>query len=187
MKPRSPQWVIWTVAILTAAALSACTHGTEAHEHGRLTLEQGEVRISIPNAADAYVQRSGGLLIGTRAIPLSTAEHNLARRYYRDTLGIANAGEATGKAGGKLGLSIVGSLFSALWHGDASNVDRTAQAGAARIKARVKALCNELADLERTQDALAAAQPAFAPYRVVGHAEVHQCRRSVERHEQTPH
>lgn len=182
MNRRIPLWT-WIATVLAVATLTtACGQVAKTHHHGSLSIAHNQVRISVPNAPAAYVQSGGGLVIGTRTVRLTPAEQRLARRYYRDTLGITAAGAATGKAGGELGLSIIGSMFSALWHDNASIIKHTARSGAAKVHAHVAALCEQLADLHNVQNALAAALPAFAPYRVIGPAEVRHCRQDAERH-----
>ncbi len=176
-----------TVGIVAACALAlgvltGCTaHVSSDSGHGTLSIAANEVRISVPGAAKAYVQSGGGLVIGRRTVPLSPAGQELARRYYRYALGVMAAGVATGKAGGRLGVDIVGSLFSALWHGDSSIIKHTAHSGAAKVRANVQVLCTDLAGLETAQNALAADQPAFAPYRVIRKSQIKECLKGAHR------
>lgn len=173
---------VWIAAAVTLGTLAGCTaRVADVSGHGSLTIAANEVRISVPDAPKAYVQSGGGLVIGGRTVVLTPAEQTLARRYYRYALGITTAGKATGVAGGRLGIAIIGSLFSALWHDDSSIIDRTAHAGAANVKTHVRALCTQLAKFEAAQNALAAAQPAFAPYRVVRGSDVSHCIQGADR------
>ena len=166
---------------LPLVALAACSHTDEVVGHGSLSITSDAVNISVSGAPKATIDSNGTLRIGQRTVPLSAADQTLARDYYQDVLRISTAGKATGKAGGKLGVSVVGSLFSALWHDNSSIIKRTAKQGAARVTADIRTLCAHLADLETAQNTLAADQPAFAPYRIVRHKDVTDCRKGTGR------
>ncbi len=181
MKRRLPVGIL-VAGALALGALAACTSHLNGSGHGTLAIAGHEVRITVPGAPKAYVQSGGGLVIGGRMVPLTPAEQTHARLYYQYARGIVAAGEATGEAGGKLGAAVVGSLFSALWHDNSAIVNRTAQAGAAKVRAHVQTLCAQLAGLETEQNALAAALPAFARYRVIRQSDVAQCIKGAERH-----
>ena len=170
---RRPFALIW--AALPLMALAACGHNDVTASHGSISIVSNTVRISVRGAPRATIDSDGNLLIGRRAVALSPAEQRLARRYYRDVLHISAAGETTAEAGGKLGVSVFGSLFFALWHDNSSIIRHTAKHGAARVTADARTLCAHLARLETLQNTLAADQPAFAPYRVVRHKDVTGC------------
>lgn len=182
MNRRRPVWMGAMLA-LALGALSACSpHVATLSGRGSLRITGQEVRISVSDAPTAYVQSGGGLVIGARTVPLTPGEQTLARLYYHYAIGVRAAGEATGKAGGRLGVAIVGSLFSALWHDNSSVINRTAHAGAATVTASARKLCAQLAGLESVQNTLAAAQPAFAPYRVIRHRDVSHCFTGTAKH-----
>lgn len=170
---RRPFALLW--AALPLMALASCGHIDQSPGHGSISIASNAVRICVRGAPRATIERDGSLLIGRRTVALSPVEQTLARRYYQDVLHISAAGEATGEAGGKLGVSVVGSLFSALWHDNSSIIRRTAKHGAARVTADARALCAQLARLETLQNTLASDQPAFAPYRLVRHRDVTRC------------
>ena len=174
---------ITIAGLLAVGLLAACTQHAQMNTHGSLRVVNNEVRITVRGAPDAYVQSGGGLAIGSRTLTLTPAEQTLAQRYYQDASGLGAAGKATGEAGGRMGIAIIGSLFSALWHDDSSIIDRTAHRGAASIKANVQSLCAELSGLRTTQDALASALPAFTPYRVIRARDVSECLHGAERHD----
>ncbi len=162
-------------ATLPLMALASCSHTNQTVGHGSLSIGANAVHIRVPGAPQATIESDGTLRIARRTVPLSPAEQALARHYYQDVLHISTAGKATGEAGGKLGASVFGSLFSALWHDNSSIIKRTAKQGAARVSADVRTLCAHLANLQTTQNALAADQSAFMPYRVIRGRDVTQC------------
>ena len=175
--------LIGAVLLPGLAALSGCSeHISTSSGRGTFAIEGTAVRISVPDEPHADVHSSGRLVIGGRTIALTPSEQMLAREYYQHALGISAAGAATGKAGGRLGVDIVGSLFSALWHGDSAVIQRTAHQGSAKVRSDVRALCGQMAELATAQNALAAAVSAFAPYRIVRHHDVEQCIRGAKRH-----
>ena len=171
-------------ALLPAlAALSGCTeHISTSSARGTFAIEGTAVRISVPDEPHADVHSSGRLVIGGRTIAVTPSEQTLGQQYYQHALGISGAGTATGEAGGRLGVDIVGSLFSALWHGDSAVIRRTAHQGSAKVRSDARALCGQMAQLATAQNALAAAVSAFAPYRIVRHRDVEQCIRGTKRH-----
>ena len=171
-------------ALLPAlVALSGCTeHVSSSNGRGTFAIDGSAVRISVPGDATAYVHSSGRLVIGGRTIALTPSEQTLAQQYYQHALDISAAGTATGEAGSRLGVDIVGSLFSALWQDDSAVIRRTAHQGSAKVRSDVRALCSQLGQLATVQNALAAAVAAFAPYRIVRHRDVEQCIRGAERH-----
>lgn len=162
-------------AMLPLVALTSCGHADVSASHGSLSIHDDAVRITVRGAPPASVQSDGNLVIGGRAVTQSAADRALARRYYQDVLTVTAAGKASGEAGAKLGGAIVGSIFSALWNDDSSIIKRTANSGAVGLKAHIEALCAGLKALETAQNALAARQPAFAPYRIVRHKAVTGC------------
>jgi len=162
-------------AMLPLVALTSCGHTDASAAHGSLSIRGNAVRITVRGAPPASVQSDGNLVIGGRAVTQNAADRALARRYYQDVLAVTAAGKASGEAGAELGGAIVGSIFSALWNDDSSIIKRTANSGAAGLKAHVEALCAGLQALETAQDALAARQPAFTPYRIVSHKAVTGC------------
>ncbi|MGC8518092.1 MAG: hypothetical protein ACP5P4_06125 [Steroidobacteraceae bacterium] len=171
-------------ALLPAlAALSGCTeHISTSSRRGSFTIEGTAVRISVPGESNAYVHASGRLVIARRTVALTPSEQTLTQQYYLHALGISAAGAAAGEAGGRLGVDVVGSLFSALWNGDSSIIKRTARRGSTRVRSDVRALCGQMARLRAAQNALAVAVAAFAPYRIVRRSDVAQCLRGAKRH-----
>lgn len=169
-------------AALSFAALASCDHANESGVHASLSIRGHAVRIRAAGAPPATIESDGSLLIGGRTVALSAAGRTLAQRYYQDVLRVTATGEATGEAGAKLGGKIVGSLFSALWNDNSSIIKRTANTGATEVKAHVEVLCAQLQALETAQNALAAEQPAFRPYRVVRRRDVTGCLTGATRH-----
>ena len=166
---------------LTLALLSACSRQAPLDGSGSILVTDHAVRISVSGAPTASVQSSGDIAIGSHPVPLTAPQQALAQHYYQDAVRLEAAGESTGKAGGRAVVSMLGSLGSALWHDDASTVNRAAHQDAANIKARVSALCGRMSALRGAQNALIAVLPAFAPYRVIHAHQVAHCLRGVER------
>lgn len=178
MKRTATAWTLGAAALLTGAL--AVGHAAElASSRGAIDLRHHEVRISVRGEPDADIRRDGDLVIGGHPIALSAPQRLLTLRYYRDAHSLASAGMTVGKAGGWLAFKVIGSMFSALWHDDSAIIDHTAHTQAARLKARVEALCTQVSALKSTQDQLAAAQPAFAPYAYIRKSDVSKCFRDA--------
>ncbi len=171
---RTAAWALSAAILLTAGPVVG--HASELDNgHGSITVRHAAVRIRGRSGPGAVIRSSGALLIGGRPVPLTAAQRILTLRYYADVLDVAAAGKATGKAGGWMALKVIGSLFSALWHDDSAIVDRTAHAQQVRLQARLERLCRRMSALQTTQNQLADAQAAFAPYAYIRASDVAQC------------
>ena len=167
------------VALLCGPAVS---HASEPDSgRGSIELRHHAVRISSRAKPSANILRNGNLLIGANLVALTPAQRILTLRYYLDARAVAAAGKAVAKAGGWMGLKVIGSLFSALWHDNSAIVDRTAHSQQARLEARLRNLCARMSALRTVQDRLAAAQPAFAPYVYLHRSDVSDCLKGVSR------
>ena len=180
MSNRVAVW-IGAAGAVALALLSGCTaHINGTGDRGTLAIQDNAVRIRVPGKPSAYVHADGELVIAGHTVTLTPADRALAQQYYEHALGISTAGEATGQAGGQLGVQIVGSLFAALWQDNSAVIDRTAHRGSARVSADVRSLCSQMAGLVSTQKALVAAVPAFAPYSIIRERDVRHCFRGAE-------
>ncbi len=178
MKRTIVVWALGAAAVLTGAIVVG--HASElASSRGAIDLRHHEVRISVRGEPHADIRRNGDLVIGGHPITLSAPQRLLTLRYYREAHSLASAGMTVGKAGGWLALKVVGSMFSALWHDDSAIIDHTAHTQAERLKKRVEALCTQVSALKSSQDQLASAQPAFAPYAYIRKSDVSKCFRDA--------
>lgn len=173
---------ITTWALCAAALMGGLTVGHAldlTFGRGSIDLRHHEVRIFARGRPSADILRNGDLVIGGHAVALGEAQRALTLSYYHDVHMLAASGEAVGKAGGWMALKVIGSLFSALWHGNSAIVNRTAHSQRMHLQTKLNDLCARMSALRAVQDRLAAAQPAFAPYAYVLRSDVEQCLRGA--------
>ena len=140
-----------------------------------LQIADGAVLVRNGKQPPARVMRDGALQIGTKPVAMDAAQRALAAQYYAQTRAIERAGESVGEQGGELAARVVGSLFTALFEGNSKVIKHTADAQSHHLAQQLDVLCRQMSALRDTQDALARAQPAFAPYAVVNAQAVHGC------------
>ncbi len=169
----------WALSV-TVLGNFAVVHASDRDTgHGSIELRHHAVRICARGEPRADILRNGNLLIGGNPVALTPAQRILTLRYYLDAHTVAAAGAAVGKAGGGMGLKVIGSLFSALWHDNSAIVDHTTRSQQRRLEARLKDLCARMSALRAVQDRLAAAQSAFAPYAYLRRSDVRDCLKGI--------
>lgn len=166
--------------LLTAACLTGCDDN-DSHETitSYISLHDGSVAVHAPGRDDADITAAGDLTIAGNSIAVTSAERNLLKHYYATALAIRDHGIATGKAGMATAGQALGSVASGLASGHPEKIDAEVNASAAHIQTQVATLCNDLADIHSTQEALAAQLEAFRPYALIKANEADQCRQGL--------
>ncbi len=173
---KTSRWAGAVVLTVLAAGLVACGVDSVDIDGRTLQIHHDAVVIHARRGPGARIRRDGSLLVGDKVVALTAAQRVLSRRYYAEVEDIRRQGIVMGEAGAAMATGVVGSLFSALFHDDAHIINRTADAQSGRIQADAAALCRQMDALKTTQDALAAAQPAFVPYAIIRQRDVGHCR-----------
>lgn len=154
---------------------------------GNLQVGQG-TRISIngrnygSTSADsdlpkAEITPTGELLIAGEPVEASAAQRVLLLEHRRHLEGVALAGMAIGVQGADIAGSALGGLGEAVFGGEDGRraFEARMEAEAGRIKDEAMRLCALLPPLYDSQQALAAALPAFAPYATMTPQDVEDC------------
>lgn len=169
------------IALLTLG-LAACGSGSGISVDGqRIDVHAGRVSIRDRGGSTAEIKGNGDLGIAGKTVPLTPAQRVLTTRYFTQAQVIVFDGKQTGWAGAHMAGSVVGSLFSALFHDDSRIIEDTAHAQAARLDGQVDRLCGAIGALRVTQDQLAARLPAFVPYAAITQRSVSGCRVKARR------
>ncbi|MCK9366240.1 MAG: hypothetical protein M0P72_03700 [Metallibacterium scheffleri] len=161
---------------LLTLGLSACGSGSGISVDGqRIDVHAERVSIRDRSGSTAEIKGNGDLRIAGKTVPLTPAQRMLSTRYFTQAQVIVFDGKQTGWAGAHMAGSVVGSLFSALFHDDSRIIEDTAHAQAARLDGQVDRLCGAIGALRVTQDQLAVRLPAFAPYAAIDPRSVRSC------------
>ncbi|THD12171.1 hypothetical protein B1806_01070 [Metallibacterium scheffleri] len=161
---------------LLTLGLSACGGDARINLDGQ-TIHVHADRVSIRDRGGdmAEIEANGALRIAGESVALTSAQRMLTTRYFTQAQVIVFDGKQTGWAGAHMAGSVVGSLFSALFHDDSRIINDTAHAQAARLDGQVDRLCGAIGAIRATQDQLVARLPAFAPYAAIDPRSVKSC------------
>ena len=75
------------------------------------------------------------------------------------------------------------SVASGLASGDTDKIDAEVNASAARVEAKAALICDDLAEIQSTQQTLASQLEAFRPYALIKADEADKCRRGLKHHQ----
>lgn len=101
--------------------------------------------------------------------------------YYDQALAIRAQGVATGAAGIALAHKAIGSVATGLAHGQPDAIGPKIDAEAKKVEAQAMKVCDGVAALRNTQDALAVSLPAFKPYVLIDAGQASDCRSKHEK------
>lgn len=125
----------------------------------------------------AELTPTGELLIAGDAVATTPAQHRLLLAYRRELEGVLAAGVAVGAQGADIAGVALGGLGQAVFGGAEGrrSYEARVEAEAHRIEEAAMALCNRLAPLYESQEALAATLPEFAPYATLTAEDPEEC------------
>lgn len=124
----------------------------------------------------AEITPQGELLIAGKKVAATPAQQTLLLNYRKEIIGIAETGMDIGTQGADLGMH---AAKEAIWGALAGKSDKDIEAAIKpqtdKIQTAALKLCQRLPDLLSTQQALAAAMPAFKPYATMEQKDVDDC------------
>ncbi|MBA2237315.1 MAG: ankyrin repeat domain-containing protein [Lysobacter sp.] len=171
-------------ALLLTGAVSACNSpstmkigGESVLQH--ITVKGDRVGANSPDGSTAWIEADGTLEIDGRPVELDARQQALARQYHREAMSIRSAGIAIGKSGVALAGKSIGNVVRGLTGGEPEAIEGRIVADARAIEDRAMRLCEEAAVLQSTQDELARALPAFAPYATMTGADTRDCKKQT--------
>lgn len=129
----------------------------------------------------AEITPAGDLLIAGEPVEASAAQRALLLEHRRHLEGVALAGMAIGAQGADIAGTALGGLGEAVFGGEEGRraFEARMEAEAGRIQDEAMRLCTLLPPLYDSQQALAAALPAFAPYATMTPKDVEDCSNEV--------
>ena len=136
------------------------------------------------NLPEAEITPQGDLLIAGKQVELDARQRRLLLDYRAGIVAIAETGMDIGVQGADLGMKAASEAIAGVFSGDTSGIEQRVEAEAEKIKASAQALCDQLPGLLASQDALAAALPAFKPYATMDRQDVDDCEVDGDAHTQ---
>jgi hypothetical protein len=127
-------------------------------------------------APTAEITPKGELLIDGRAVSVTDAQRRLLLEYRGHVAAVASAGAEVGIEGARLATRAMGEALRGVFNGDAGEAEKRVEAQADSVRASALKLCDRLPAMFDTQQALAAALPAFAPYATMDRSDIDDCR-----------
>lgn len=139
----------------------------------------GEVDSRLPKAE---LTPDGGLLIGGQPVEVDAAQHALLVEHRRLLEDVVLAGMAIGVQGADIAGTALSGLGEAVFGGEEGRraYEARMEDEARRIKDDARKICVLLPPLHDSQQALAAALPAFAPYATMTPQDVADCGDAID-------
>lgn len=125
--------------------------------------------------SDAEITPAGDLLVDGKPVEVDAAERAMLLAYREQIGDLAVAGAKIGLQGAKLATAAMGEAVRGALSGNTDDMEARIEAEAEKIRAQVDTLCDGMAPLLATQQALAASIPELVPYATMTQADVDQC------------
>lgn len=155
--------VILAGAVLIAAVLAGCSPGIHTLDNS-ITFDSSGMVVHAPGRGSAHVDRNGELSIDGKAIAVTPAQRQLLQRYYRQARDLMGSSKAMGEHGIAMAARGIGDAITSIFHHDSATANRRMEAESQRMEQAADKLCTDIKALGTTQQAIATAIPAFAPY-----------------------
>jgi hypothetical protein len=170
---------IWSL-VLAIAATSGCRDQSTDVSHSsvmqHITLQDNRVGANSADGRTAWIAADGTLEVDGAQVALEAGQQALAKKYYEQTIELRDQGISVGKNGAKLAGKAIGSVLEGLSKGNPDEIGPKVEAEASAMEVQVSRLCDQIGELQTTQDALAAALPVFRPYATIEDATAADCR-----------
>lgn len=150
-------------AILISAVLAACAPGINTLGNS-ITFDSNGIVVHALGHPGAHISRDGALEIDGKPIAVTATQRRLLQRYYREAQDVMSSGTAVGKQGVRIATRSIGAAIASIFHDGESPAEKKLDEQSDLVEAAADKLCADIKALGATQDAVATAIPAFAPY-----------------------
>ncbi|KAF1015659.1 MAG: hypothetical protein GAK31_01134 [Stenotrophomonas maltophilia] len=147
----------------------------EAMEKAHTEIINGNISVTATGQPGAAITPDGRLLINGKEVTTTEAQHRLLKDYRGHVESVALSGLEIGKAGATLGVNAAGDALKSIINGDTDGLEARVNAQAGDIERQAKRLCSRMPAMLASQQALAAALPAFKPYATMDQSDVDDC------------
>lgn len=155
---------------------SGTSSGTHDSVMQHVTVRDDRVGANAPDGTVAWIDRTGRLEIDGQPVSLNESQRALTLQYYAQAQALRSDGLAVGKAGVALAGDAIGEVAKGLASGNPDRIGDRVEAQANAVEAKAMKLCRSVGELQATQDAIASAVPAFAPYATIDGHVAADCR-----------
>lgn len=124
----------------------------------------------------AEISPAGDLLIGGEPVAVDAAQRQLLLTHRANIVAIAEAGITIGLQGAQLGIDAARGAITSLLSGASAEFEARMEAEGEKMEAEAQTLCDLMPALLASQQSLAEALPAFAPYATIDAADIDDCR-----------
>ena len=164
-------------SLLLVALLSGCVISVgDSSVLNFISIHDGNVAVHARSGPDATITAAGDLSIDGKPVVVVPEQQALLKQYFVQAMVIRAEGIATGVAGVALAHKAIGSVATGLAHGQPEAIGPKIDAEAKKVEAQAMKVCDTVAELRKTQDALAASLPAFKPYALIDANQAADCR-----------
>ncbi|MBO9711249.1 MAG: hypothetical protein J7521_23895, partial [Caulobacter sp.] len=112
----------------------------------------------------AEISPQGDFLVDGKAVPVDEAQRKLLLAHRANLIAVAQAGIAVGMQSADLGIEAATGALKSVFSGKDEEFGKEMEARGKRVEAEAMKICARLPALLESQQALAAALPAFQPY-----------------------
>ncbi|GAB3506127.1 hypothetical protein MNQ95_13080 [Pseudoxanthomonas daejeonensis] len=123
----------------------------------------------------AEISPQGDFLVDGKPVPVDDAQRKLLLAHRANLVSVAQAGIAVGMQGADLGIEAATGALKSVFQGDSEKFGQEMEARGKQIEVEAQKICERLAPLLASQQALAAALPAFQPYATMDQGDIDEC------------
>ena len=176
-EPAAPPPSGETSGTAAAPASSALARNIEeAMTKASKEVATGNIRVGKESGEPvAEITPQGDFLVGGKPVPVDDAQRALLLAHRANLVAIAQAGIAVGMQGADLGIEAATGALKSVFGGDSEKFGKEMEARGNRIEAEAMKICTRLPALLESQQALAAALPAFQPYATMEQSDIDDC------------
>jgi hypothetical protein len=157
---------VFALFLLAAAVPAAAASISLDSGEGSIDLDGEDVVIDA-EGDEARITPGGDLVVDGRRVRTDERERRDLVRYNELVHSIVDRALTVGVEGAGLAISAIGEALAAVVTGDEARAERRVEARAEDLKDEARELCTDVRRLERIQDRLAEALPAFQPFAVM--------------------
>lgn len=157
-------------------ALGRKIQAAMAEASAKLATENMQVGDRDGNLPKAEISPQGDLLIEGKPVAVDEAQRRLLLAHRANLVAVAQAGIAIGMQGADLGIQAATGALKSVFNGESEEFGKQMEARGQQMEVEAQKICDALPPLLASQQALAAALPAFQPYATMDQADVEDCR-----------
>jgi hypothetical protein len=158
-----------------SSALGRRIQQAMAEASAKLATENMQVGDHDGSLPKAEISPQGDLLIKGKPVAVDEAQRKLLLAHRANLVAVAQAGIAIGMQGADLGIEAATGALKSVFSGESEEFGKQMEARGQQMELEARKICDTLSPLLASQQALAAALPAFAPYATMDQSDIDDC------------